>query len=344
MLWGVLSFARIGWDAPGVSLSRQEFGERDGTLGISRFRAGRSDGERIMADIRGTAASRNLQINSKSGRRKSQSARRRLKIACAGIAAGSAALISTSARATVYTHVAGNGTFNVAGSWTNGSGYPGSNYPTSVDTALFNSTSAAQTDALGANLSIGEIQVTSPTGLITIAGDGSLETLTLYGVLNSSGVNVGIAMSTATQNLTFGSATDNLAIGAAQSWFVNAGRTLTISGNLTGSGSLTIGSGSTSAGGTVTQSATIPMGFTGSYILNNGVTMNAGNQSSSAAFVLNNGATLNGSAAVSLASTNFIYANSGTSTVSIQNAATLSALFAGNGNITWTEATINNAA
>src|SRR5207237_1564951 len=76
------------------------------------------------------------------------------------------------------------------------------------------------TVSLGANLNFGEIQITNPGGPVTInAGN----TLTLSGI---SGV--GIDMSSATQNLTINCAST---LGAAQTWTVASGRTLTVNGS-----------------------------------------------------------------------------------------------------------------
>src|SRR5437868_10000281 len=100
-------------------------------------------------------------------------------------------------------------------------GWTGAVVPGSGDIALWDSNvTGANTVSLGANLNFGEIQITNPGGPVTInAGN----TLTLSGI---SGV--GIDMSSATQNLTINCAST---LGAAQTWTVASGRTLTVNGS-----------------------------------------------------------------------------------------------------------------
>jgi autotransporter-associated beta strand protein len=147
---------------------------------------------------------------------------------------------------------------NTAGSLGAGGSYVSGTAPGSADIAQFNSTiTTAQTDTLGGNLTLGEIQVTNPGGPITIAGDTSASTLTLGGTVIVPGVNglpgvyAGIDLSAATQNLTFGangSANDAVTITSIQTWLIPRGRSLTFLGTAPfnyGSG----GNGLTIAGG-----------------------------------------------------------------------------------------------
>jgi fibronectin-binding autotransporter adhesin len=124
-------------------------------------------------------------------------------------------LLAPKAGATTRTKANDTTNLNLIGSWSGGV------VPGSGDIALWDATvTAANTVSLGANLNFGEIQITNPGGAVTInAGN----TLTLSGV---SGV--GIDMSSATQNLTLNCA---ITLGAAQTWNVASGRTLTLSGS-----------------------------------------------------------------------------------------------------------------
>jgi fibronectin-binding autotransporter adhesin len=97
-----------------------------------------------------------------------------------------------------------------------GAGWTGGIVPGSVDTAAWTGASAGGTFLLGGNLTWHGIQLTSPSGPVTINPDGN--TLTL-----GTG---GIDMSAATQNLTIGS---NLTIRPGnQVWNVANGQTLTL--------------------------------------------------------------------------------------------------------------------
>ena len=223
---------------------------------------------------------------------------------------------------------------NTAGPLNTGTSYVSGTAPGAADMALFNSAiGSAQTQTLGGSFTLGEIQVVNPGGLITIANDSSGSILTLNGVVNASGVNVGIDMSAATQNLTFGSANTSLTIGAAQSWLVNTGRTLTMNGVVAGSANISI-----TGGGTVSLATTADT-FTGNYVVNSGATLSENVAQSATSGVVLNGGTLSGT--IALNGTNFIYANSGTSAVSLEAGLDLYALFAGNGNIAWNEPSLN---
>ena len=126
---------------------------------------------------------------------------------------------------------------NLDGSWT-------TVQPTSVDVAVWDSTVlAANTSALGGNLSWQGIRIANPGGLatVTFAAGQSL-------TLGSSGID----LSAATQNLTLMSpavanTAGTLAISASQTWSVATGRTLTLfntsntaNQSLTGSGNIQV--------------------------------------------------------------------------------------------------------
>ena len=116
--------------------------------------------------------------------------------------------------------------------------------PTSSDVAVWDSTVlAANTTLLGADASWAGIRIASPVGLVTISAGN---TLTL-GAL-------GIDMSAASQNLTLNNA---VTLGAAQSWNIQSGRTLTVGGAVAinnlltkdGAGTLTLSVANSGAGG-----------------------------------------------------------------------------------------------
>jgi len=92
---------------------------------------------------------------------------------------------------------------------------------------IWNSTSGTVSNALGTSKIWGQIVVTSPTGTCTIAATTSTAltlTPTSYG-------DVGIDLSAATQNFTIA---EPIVLGSSQEWKVASGRTLTISGTITG--------------------------------------------------------------------------------------------------------------
>jgi hypothetical protein len=223
--------------------------------------------------------------------------------------------------ANTYTKTNTAGALNTAASYVANSGVPGSG-----DIILFNNTiTGAQSDTLGGSFTVGELQVTNPGGAITIGADTALYVLTVNGVANSSGVNVGIDMSAATQNLTYGGANDSLAVGAAQSWLVNAGRTLTISGILTGTQNVTIGSAASATGGNVTLNSVADQ-FSGNFIVNSGTLTLTTAQSATEGVSLANGTTVSSGVAWN----NAITVLSGTATDSAGN---FSGTLLGSGNI-----------
>jgi autotransporter-associated beta strand protein len=100
---------------------------------------------------------------------------------------------------------------NLTTSWT-GLAVPGSG-----DVAVWDSTvTAANTTLLGADLGWAGIRIASPGGLVTISAGNTL-------TLGASGID----MSAASQNLTLNNA---VTLGAAQSWNIQSGRTLTVGG------------------------------------------------------------------------------------------------------------------
>src|ERR1700694_2178916 len=179
-------------------------------------------------------------------------------------------LLAQSAQAATRTKANNTTNLNLTGSWSGGV------VPGSGDIALWNSTvTGANTVSLGANLNFGEIQITNPGGLVTInAGN----TLTLSGI-----AGVGIDMSAATQNLTLNC---NITIGAAQTWNIGSGRTLTLGGSaavnnggflltITGAGNTSIGTIISGAGG-LTTSGTGTLTLTGANTYSGGTTLSAG--------------------------------------------------------------------
>lgn len=140
-----------------------------------------------------------------------------------------ALLIAASSLYVVTSHAAdisklGTGTnLADAASWTD------SVVPGSSDIATWGGTSLATGLTLGTNVEWQGVRITgsSGSGTVSVTGAGTLS-------LGASGINLeGSAV-----GATFANA---LSLTAAQSWRVNAGRTLTVSGALSGSGALSIG-------------------------------------------------------------------------------------------------------
>jgi autotransporter-associated beta strand protein len=181
------------------------------------------------------------------------------------------------------------GALNAGASWTGGTA-PGSGDVAQFGSAITGAQADTLTNSAGGAVAIGELQFLSPGGAITIGGDTVLSTLTLNGVANSSGLNIGIDMSADTNAVTIGSAFDNLAIGAAQSWLVSSGNTLTISGTVSGTANVAIGNGTAADNGTVNLSAGTAT-YTGNYIVNDATLSVNTTQASGAGFILINGTT-----------------------------------------------------
>lgn len=116
-----------------------------------------------------------------------------------------------------------------------GANWLGGAAPGASDVATWDGSSLATGLTLGTNVTWQGVRITgsSGSGTVGVTGAGVLS-------LGSSGVNLeGSAVSA-----TFGNA---LALAEAQSWRVNAGRTLTVSGALSGSSALGIGSAATAS-------------------------------------------------------------------------------------------------
>jgi fibronectin-binding autotransporter adhesin len=141
-----------------------------------------------------------------------------------------------------------------------GASWVGGLAPTNLDTALWDATVVgANSTVLGTDQSWAGLRITNPGGLVTI---GAGNTLTL-----GAG---GIDMSGATQSLTLNNGVD---LGAAQSWNVGAGRTLTVGGVISevlaagatltksGAGALTLTNGNTYGGPTNLRGGTVNLNF-----------------------------------------------------------------------------------
>jgi autotransporter-associated beta strand protein len=115
-----------------------------------------------------------------------------------------------------------------AGNWTSA--------PATGNRVRFNSLSTANlSTTLNADFSLDGISLINPTGPVSIGGTNIL-------TLGTGGLD----LSTATQNLTV---TAPMVLGGAQIWNVASGRTLSVSGTVTGSGALTLfGAGKVSLG------------------------------------------------------------------------------------------------
>ena len=156
--------------------------------------------------------------------------------------AGSLLLLAGALGAQAATQIKANNTtaINAAGSWNGGAGP----VPGSGDIGLWNNTvTAANPVLVGGAMSLGEIQIVNPGGLVTIWDPTMANALTLNGVNG-----VGIDMSAATQNLTI--TTNVLTLGGSQTWNIASGRTLTLTGSQSianGANNLTIAGGGTLA-------------------------------------------------------------------------------------------------
>lgn len=115
-----------------------------------------------------------------------------------------------------------------AGNWTNA--------PATGNVVRFNSLSTANlSTTLNADYNLTGISLINPTGPVSIGGANSL-------TLGTGGLD----LSAATQNLTI---TAPMVLSGAQIWNVASGRTLSVSGSITGSGALTVfGAGKVSLG------------------------------------------------------------------------------------------------
>ncbi len=156
-----------------------------------------------------------------------------------------------------------------AGVWSGGSGANGS--PGSGDIALWNSSSLGAGLTLGTSKTWGGISVAGALGDIAITGAGTL----------TNGAS-GIDMSAATVNLAI---TNNLALGASQIWNVNAAKTLTVLGIISGTGmgltksgagTLTLNNANTYTGATTVNGGTLALTGSGALATNSAITINGG--------------------------------------------------------------------
>lgn len=139
---------------------------------------------------------------------------------------------------------------NQTNSWT------GATVPVSGDTALWDATiTAANSSAIGGAVTVGSVQFANPGGACTISASGA-STLTLDANGSATPAGVGIDMALATTNLTV---ICPITVSTAQTWIVNSGRTLTVSGGITGSGVTLTKDG----GGTLTLSTASLANFAG---------------------------------------------------------------------------------
>jgi autotransporter-associated beta strand protein len=107
------------------------------------------------------------------------------------------------------------------GFWTSTGNWSGGVIPGTGDVAIFDATSDTNTaTTLAATFSIKGLKIVDPIAAVSIAAGNTL-------TLDSSGID----MSTATQDLTLNSA---ISAGVSQSWNIASGRTLTVSGVVSG--------------------------------------------------------------------------------------------------------------
>lgn len=137
-------------------------------------------------------------------------------------------------------------------SWTSAGNWSSGKLPTSLESVVFDGSSAANlATTLGADFDILGLTVSATSGPVSIGGSHTLQ-------LGTRGIN----LSTATENL---SITAPLILGASQSWTVAAGLVLSVGGAVSGDGALTLsGTGKTLLGGPATHAGdtTIATGAT----------------------------------------------------------------------------------
>jgi fibronectin-binding autotransporter adhesin len=175
---------------------------------------------------------------------------RQIALACLlGVAA---LLVGRLARAADVIKADNADALNVTTSWTGGA------VPTAADVGVWDNTvTGANSVALGGNLSWQGIRIADPGGAVTIT---SGSTLTLG--------TAGIDMSAATQDLSIAS---GVTLGADQSWTVDDGLTLAVSGAIgetggargltkAGVGTLTLTGGNSYTGTTTVSAGTLSLG------------------------------------------------------------------------------------
>jgi large repetitive protein len=128
------------------------------------------------------------------------------------------AVVAPQTRAATATKLSTGTDLTAAASWSGGSG-PG--FPTSADVATWTSTSLGTGLTLGSAASWGSISVLGAAADISVTGSG---TLTLAS---------GISAASSTVNITFA---NPIALSASQTWNINASKSLTVSGLVSGSG------------------------------------------------------------------------------------------------------------
>lgn len=196
-----------------------------------------------------------------------------------------AAVGQSAAAQTVYTWTGNGGNsnnWNTPRNWSNDTRPVSDISNSTVEFSLLSTTNFSNNNNIGA-LSLRGIQVFSPSGSISVSGT---DTITL-------GVG-GVDLSTATQNLTLATP---IALGANQTWSVNSGRTLTVSGvvsgssNLTksGAGTLLLTGANTYSGSTTVNAGTLTLGNAPSNPIAGSLT---------SAVTVNTGGTLGGSGTV----------------------------------------------
>ena len=149
--------------------------------------------------------------------------------------------------------------------WSTGGDWVGGVVPGAADVAVFDSNSTANLNTtLGVDRTILGLQITTPTGLVTIGGASKL-------TLGASGID----MSAASQNLVLDAL---LAMSANQSWNVGAGRTLMVNGVVSGTNvTLTkIGLGDLTLSGANTFTGTTTVGGGGTLNLTGSLNGSAG--------------------------------------------------------------------
>jgi fibronectin-binding autotransporter adhesin len=204
--------------------------------------------------------------------------------------------------------------------------WSGSVVPGAGDVAVWSGTIAttAATNALGSDVSWQGIMVSNIQRAITIKALGT-ETLTLG--------TAGIDMTQATNNLTIN---PNVALGASQTWAVSNGRTLTVTGVVSGDATKTLTKNDL---GTLTLSGTNT--YAGRTILNNGILMANNDSALGSGLLIMAGGTLSNSVSVTL--TNSINLSSdGLFGVASTRTNTLSGVITNTGGLTKTGAGVLN--
>jgi autotransporter-associated beta strand protein len=230
-------------------------------------------------------------------------------------------------------------------SWITAGNWTPSSVPSTGDTVTFNSSSTANLNTvLNQDFDLMGGTVTSPSGPVSIGGTHPL-------TVGASGIDLGGA----SQNLTINTP---VVLGAAQSWSVASGRTLSLSGGVSGSSAFTVtGAGKVSLGGVATHtgSTTIELGATlltgaanvlpngagaGSLVVNGTLDLNSTSQSinslSGSGAVDNTGG---GAGALTVGSNDV----TATFSCSLQNTSgTLALLKTGSGNLTLSRASTHS--